>query len=89
MKQHLKKIKGLGLKSIKEIRPLLKFMNKKQQREVIYSKVLSTVNYGLALYHNQPESLEDNLITLYMRCDRAILGYPVPLKTKMNRYANR
>ena len=54
----------------------------KQRREIIYSKALSIISYGLALYAGQNEELKDRLTTVMMRGNRLIYNQPIPENTK-------
>ena len=47
---HLGMISSIVNTKLDELKPLLKHMNLKNRREVVYSKVASNVTYGLELY---------------------------------------
>ena len=53
-----------------------------ERKEVVYSKALSIVQYGLALYSGQTEEIKDRLTTIMMRGNKAIHGQPILKDTK-------
>merc|ERR1711954_520962 len=77
LNHYISKIKGPIYRTLAEIKPYLQFMNLKQRREVIYSKALSIVNYGLALYTGQTEEIKDKMTALMMKGNRMIYNKPV------------
>ena len=44
--------------------------------------MLSIASYGLGLYIGQPEIVKDKITAIFMRANRAIYKWPLPLKTK-------
>ena len=60
-------------------------MDLKQRREVIYSKALSIVNYGIALYTGQTEEIKDRMTALMMKGNRMIYYKPV-LESMKNKW---
>ena len=41
-------------------------MNIKERKEIVYSKALGIVRYGLALYAGQTEEKKDKITTIFM-----------------------
>ena len=62
---HTNKIKGPVYHTLSKLKPVLKFMNLDQRREVVYAKA-SIAKYGLALYVGQTETVKDRLTTIFM-----------------------
>ena len=77
LSHHIAKIKGPIYRTLAEIKPYLQHMNLDQRREVVYSKVLSIANYGLALYSGQTEEIKDRMTTLMMKGNKLIYNKPV------------
>merc|ERR1711954_330541 len=88
MIEHINKIRGITFKNLAEIRPLLKFMNLKNRRQIVYSKVLGAALYRLKIYAGQTEVIKDKFTAILMQANRAIYGQPIPVKTK-NEYICR
>ena len=82
MAYHLSKIRGPIYNIIAELQPFLKMMTINERKEVVYSKALSIMQYGLALYSGQTEEIKDRVTTIMMRGNKAIHGQPILRDTK-------
>merc|ERR1711954_513888 len=82
LSHHMAKVKGPIYKTLSEIKPYLGFLNIKQRREIIYSKALSILSYGLALYAGQTEEIKDKMTAIMMRGNRMIINGPILQNTK-------
>ena len=82
LSHHMAKVKGPIYKTLSEIKPYLGFLNIKQRREIIYSKALSILSYGLALYAGQTEEVKDKMTAIMMRGNRMIINGPILQNTK-------
>ena len=82
LNHHISKIKGPIYRTLAEIKPYVKFMSLKLRREIVYSKAVSIINYGLALYSGQCEEIKDRMTTIIMKANRLIYNQPILDKTK-------
>ena len=69
---HLNVISSRVNNALYKVRPLLKNMNLKNRRQIIYSKIASTALYGFELIFGQTQWTDSKFMAILMRCNRAI-----------------
>ena len=73
---HLGMVSAVVSNKLTELKPLLDNMSLKNHREVVYSKVASTLLYGIELYAGQNTWTQNRMHSILMRCNRAIHAKP-------------
>ena len=74
MATHLSRIKSVVHFQLSTLRPAMRYLSMCQRREVVRSKVLSKLYYGLCLFSGQTEKIKSELYALIMYCYRVIYG---------------
>ena len=69
---HLNSVKGRVVKALMDISHLLKHMDLKTQKEVVYAKAGSIALYGAELFTGQNEWTQNRHTAILMRCNRSI-----------------
>ena len=69
---HLNMVGGRISGILAELKPLLKYMNLKTRKEIIYSKAASILLYGSELYSGMSEWSKNRFSVILMKCNKAI-----------------
>ena len=72
LKTNLMKMKGIVNMKICQLKPYLQYMTMKQRKEIVYSKIGSTIMYGLPLYCGQNQQIRNDLSVLLMKINKTI-----------------
>merc|ERR1711954_627538 len=69
---HLASVSGRVSKVLTDIRPLIKNLDLKSRREIVYSKAASLATYGIELYAGQTNWACAKLTSILMKCNQEI-----------------
>ena len=69
---HFAMVNSVVNKKLIELKPYLNWMNLKDQREIVYSKVASIAQYGYELCAGANQNTQQKLTSVLMKCNKAI-----------------
>ena len=73
LKTNLMKRKGIVNMKMWQVKPYLQYMTRKQRKEIVYSKIGSTIMYELPLYCGSNQQIRNDLSVLLMEINKTIL----------------
>ena len=74
MSTHIRKTKNVTSKLLREIQPHLNLVDQKSRQEIVKSKIISIVTYGIELYQGQTNEVKQMFCTTMNKCYRYIHG---------------
>ena len=81
MRHHTNKIRGPVCNQLSKLKPYIQFLSLKERKELVSSKALSIVKYGLEQYFGQTKTIKDSIGALIMRCYKLIYGRPLEINS--------
>ena len=82
MKAHITAVIAKAAITLKKLKPITDVLDQKGRKEVITSKVLSILEYGIELYIGQPQDVKEKLDTAMRRCFSQIYQKPVYMMSR-------
>ena len=63
---HINRIKGPVYKQLSKLKPILKYLNIKERKYIVYAKALGIARYGLCLYAGQTEDIKNKYESFFL-----------------------